>query len=138
MNKPFGIKEFIVRWAFGLILVCASFNASGYSMIHWLVNIFPQITPAFAVCAILLLIGWAIYLRATFRSLGGVGIVLLVALLAAVVWWFWDLGWLSLENFSFLAWLGNVAVSLVLAIGISWSHIRRKITGQQDVDDVQV
>ena len=28
-------------------------------------------------------------------------------------------------------------LSLVLATGMSWSHIRRKMTGQIDVDDVE-
>ena len=137
-NKPFGFKEFFFRWLFALFLVCASFNSSGYSMLHWLKAVFPAITPAFAVCFVLILIGWGIYLRATMRSLGSVGVVLLILLLAAIIWLLWDMGWLSLDNFTAVSWLGNLGVSLVLAVGISWSHIRRKITGQQDVDDVQV
>jgi hypothetical protein len=30
-----------------------------------------------------------------------------------------------------------VVLSGILAIGVSWSHIRRRITGQVDVDDVE-
>ena len=136
-TKPFGAKAFFLRWAFAFFLVCVSFNATGYSLLHWLKSIFPAITPAFAVCFVLVLIGWGIYIRATVRSLGSIGVVLLSLLLVALIWLIWDMGWLSIGNFNALSWLGNISVSLVLAVGISWSHIRRKITGQQDVDDVQ-
>jgi len=29
-----------------------------------------------------------------------------------------------------------ILISSILAVGISWSHIRRKISGQVDADDV--
>ncbi len=135
--KPFGFKEFFLRWGFAFFLVCVSFNSTGYSVLQWLIRVFPEITPSLAVCFVLVLIGWGIYIRATLRSLGSTGVVLLTLLLAAIIWLIWDLGWLSLTNFTAVSWLGNLGVSLVLAVGISWSHIRRKITGQQDVDDVQ-
>lgn len=136
-NKPFGFKEFFLRWLFAFFLVCASFNSSGYSLLHWFKVVFPSITPAFAVCFILVLIGWGIYIRATLRSLGSVGVILLLLLLGAIIWLLWDMGWLLLSDFTAVSWLGNIGISVVLAVGISWSHIRRKITGQQDVDDVQ-
>ena len=28
-------------------------------------------------------------------------------------------------------------LSLILAVGLSWSHIRRRLTGQVDVDDLE-
>ena len=28
-------------------------------------------------------------------------------------------------------------LALILAVGLSWSHIRRQLTGQVDVDDVE-
>ena len=33
-------------------------------------------------------------------------------------------------------WLGILALSLVLGIGLSWSHVRRHLAGQHDVDDI--
>ena len=33
--------------------------------------------------------------------------------------------------------LGPPTNSLLLATGMSWSHIRRRLTGQLDVDDVE-
>ena len=37
-----------------------------------------------------------------------------------------------------IGWVGiMVVISGVLATGISWSHIRRRMTGQVDVDEVE-
>jgi hypothetical protein len=35
-----------------------------------------------------------------------------------------------------MIWIGLVMVATILAIGMSWSHVRRRLTGQADVDDV--
>ena len=83
----------------------------------------------------MLLIGWVIYLRATVRSLGVVGTTLAIALVAALVWWAFDVGWLARGDSQVLTWVGIVFISLVLGAGMSWSHIRRRLSGQLDVDD---
>jgi hypothetical protein len=68
--------------------------------------------------------------------MGWLGIALGTALFACFIWLLIDFGLLSLESTSALAWLALVLVSLLLATGMSWSHIRRKLSGQLDVDDV--
>jgi len=45
-------------------------------------------------------------------------------------------GLLALDNRDINTWLGLFALSLVLGIGLSWSIVRRKLSGQADVDDV--
>jgi len=47
-----------------------------------------------------------------------------------------DWGVLSLSNPSLNTWLGLFALSLILGIGLSWSIVRRRLSGQADVDDV--
>ena len=48
----------------------------------------------------------------------------------------YDLGLLSLENRDLNMWLGIFALSLVLGIGLSWSIVRKRLSGQYDMDDV--
>ena len=62
--------------------------------------------------------------------------LLVAALFGALVWVLIDWGILTLENPSVTVWLALLALSLVLGIGLSWSIIRRKLTGQTDVDDI--
>ena len=79
----FSIINFFWRWLFAFLLVGLTYNPTEYSLYHWLSDALPNysaITPVMAVSALLLLIGWVIYLRATVRSLGMVGTTLAVAL----------------------------------------------------------
>lgn len=131
-------KGFGWRLLFALILVIATYNPTTYSYFHWFKLDFPSVTAIKAVCGIVLIIGWVVYLRATLRSLGKIGLGLAGAFLAAFIWLLVDLGMLSLGSRSAVAWLVLLVLALVLAIGMSWSFIRRRLSGQLDTDDVDV
>jgi hypothetical protein len=83
-----------------------------------------------------LLIGWIIFARATLLSLGWLGITLGAAVFVVLIWLLVDLGWISVESTGVITWLTLIVISLILAVGLSWSHIRRRLTGQFDVDDM--
>lgn len=135
MNN-FGFNQFFIRFLFALILVLCTYNPS-YSFTHWLLNAFPNnITPYIAIAGLLLTIGWVIYIRATILSLGVLGITLAAALFASFVWLFIYLGLLDLDSVSIFSWLVLVMLSILLGLGMSWSHIRRKLSGQVDTDRV--
>ena len=74
--------------------------------------------------------------RATWRSIKIWGIILVVALIAALVWLIVDLGVLDLANTGTVSWVILIALATLMAIGISWSHIRRRLTGQVDTDEL--
>ncbi|MFT7263982.1 MAG: hypothetical protein ACI9A2_002050 [Halioglobus sp.] len=46
-----------------------------------------------------------------------------------------DFGLINMEATGVLTYVALVLLSLILAIGMSWSHIRRRLSGQFDVDD---
>jgi hypothetical protein len=97
---------------------------------------FPQVTPLQAVCGIVLLIAWIVFLGATLKSIGVFGMVLAFALFAALIWLLASWGWLSLSNTNALTWVGLVVLAFILAVGMSWSHLYRRWTGQATVDEV--
>jgi hypothetical protein len=35
-----------------------------------------------------------------------------------------------------MVWVGLLVLAAVLAMGMSWSHLRRQMSGQADVDEV--
>ncbi|MFT5067640.1 MAG: ABC-type Fe3+ transport system permease subunit, partial [Reinekea sp.] len=72
----------------------------------------------------------------TLRSIGLFGMLLVLAVAGTLLWVLFDQGIIDLTNPTINTWLGIVVMSLVLAIGLSWSIVRRKISGQTDVDDV--
>ena len=65
------------------------------------------------------------------------GIVLVAAIVGALIWVLIDYGILTLQNPSLNLWLGILALSVVLGIGLSWSIIRQRLSGQATVDEVQ-
>ena len=127
---------FLIRAVLSLVLVLLTFNPSGYSYVHMVADGFPSITPVEAVLGILLLIMWIVFLGATLKSIGLVGMVLAFALCAAVIWMIVSWGWVSLENTSALTWIGLVVLALIMAIGMAWAHLYRRWTGQTTVDEL--
>lgn len=136
--SSFTFVGFLVRWAVALVLVLATFNPTDWSLVGWIESTgFNQDLPLKALLAVVLLIGFIIYLRATMRSIGPIGIGLIVVLFAIMAWvvvTYAGTDWLTGE---ILIWIGLVAVATIMAIGLSWSHIRRRLTGQYDIDDVE-
>ena len=134
--KPINATGIGIRFLFALTLVLCTYNPSEYSYFHWFKNTLPDFTPQLAVSGIVLIIGWVIYIRATLRSLGPIGLTLAALFFGAFIWLFIDIGWLSLDSVTVLSWVAIVLLSAILAIGMSWSHIRRRFSGQVDADDV--
>ena len=134
MAASFQFSSFLIRFFIALVLVFVSFNPSGYSFFHSVTQqLFPL--PVLLLVGVVLLIGWVIFLRATLRSLGPIGITLSVALFACLVWVAIYYNVLSVGSTIFV-YIILVVVSAVLGIGMSWSHVRRRMSGQADIDDV--
>jgi predicted cation transporter len=127
---------FVIRWLIALVLVSATWNPTEWNFIRWVAENGGANLPVSVLSGLVLLIGYIIYLRATLRSIGPVGMGLVVAVFGALIWVLVDQGVLSTENTALNQWLAIVACSLVLGIGLSWSIVRRRISGQADVDDV--
>ena len=126
---------FLIRAAFALTLVLLTYNPSGYSFVHMLKTGFPAITPLEAVLGLLLLIGWAVFLRATLHSIGALGMVLLLAFFGALIWLIVSWGWVKLSSTGALVWISLIVLSLILAVGMSWASLYRRWSGQATVED---
>lgn len=139
-KNNFNGQSFLIRLIFALLLVYLTYNPSGYSFYHWAKEaIFGESlapTPAFAMSAVVLLIGWTVYIRATLQSLGGFGLALAFSFFAIIVWWLIDIGLFSIDNVSIVSYIVLFLLAAILATGMSWSHIRRRMSGQLDVDDI--
>ncbi len=129
---------FLIRLVMALVLVLASYNPSGYSYFHWLKSSLPDAISALqALCGVMLLIGWVMFIRAGRRSLGFAGFVLASAFFATLFWLLLDWGLVSADNRNAITWLVEIMLAGMLAIGMSWSHVRRRMSGQVDVDETE-
>ena len=136
MATQFNIGSFFLRWLFALALVFGTYNPSEISYFHWVSGNSSDFGPVMALVGLLLLISWIIFLRASFQSLGLLGLSLWAAVFGCIIWLLIDRGLLSLESTGAITWIILVVLSLTLATGMSWSHIRRRLTGQVDVDEL--
>jgi hypothetical protein len=136
-RAAFSTGSFITRWVIALALVMATFNPTAYSYVDWLLADWPgDNLPLKALVGVVLLILYVIFLRSTWRSIGPFGLFLAALFFATAFWVLISYGWLDPTRATLMTWLALVVVATILAIGMSWSHLRRQMSGQADVDDV--
>jgi hypothetical protein len=126
----------LTRWLAAFALLAVTFNPTPYNYISWMQDFGRQNLSVAVLAGLILLVCYIIFLRATLRSIGAVGVVLLLAIAGALIWVLHDFGILALDNQSVNVWLGLLSLSVVLGVGLGWSHVRRALTGQTDVDDI--
>ena len=135
-NKGFGMGGFLLRLILALIVVFATYNPEDTSYYHWVYEDLANFTALKAFIGVILLIGWIILLRATFGSLGFIGVVLAIAFFGLAIWLIIDVMGLSTDNQRVITYIIGIMIACVLSIGVSWSHVRRRLTGQIDTDTV--
>jgi len=135
-RKSFGWDGFLLRFAFAIILVFATYNAEGISYYHWVSETLADFSVVKAFVGVILLIGWIILIRATLGSLGFIGIILAAAFFGLAIWLIIDVLGLSADNFRIISYIVGIMLASVLSIGVSWSHVRRRISGQIDTDEL--
>lgn len=136
-TAEFDWSGFVIRLVATLVLVLATYNPSGWSFVHWLQNAFSNqaLGPEHFVVGVIILIGWVILMAATQRSIGTFGLILVAALFGGIVWMLIDFGILRIDSVAEFTWVVLIILSVMLTIGLSWSHVWRRLTGQFEVDD---
>ncbi|MCC1493591.1 DUF6524 family protein [Cognatishimia sp. F0-27] len=129
--------SFLLRWLFAFLLIAATYNPTQWNYVRWAQSNWGEQLPMIVLAGLLLTIGFIIYLRATLRSIGAGGMVLVLALVAAILWVAQDFGLFDPSDPTLATWVGIFALSVVLGVGLSWSIIRRRLSGQVDMDDVE-
>ena len=124
----------LVRLVAALALVLLTYNPTGHSFYHWAMRDFANLTALKAFSGALLLVGWVICIRAALTSLGALGLVLSALVLGTMVWVLTDYGILNPDRPSLLSWISLIIIGIILGIGLSWSLLRTRVTGQVEVD----
>ena len=126
---------FLIRWlaAFGLLAI--TFNPTDLNYIHWAQVAWSTSTPLVVLAGLVLLVAYVLFFTAVLRGIGVIGVVLILAVFAALIWVLLDFGWIDINNPSALTWLGLTVMATVLAIGMYWAIVWRRMSGQLEVDD---
>lgn len=135
-GSSFGFPNLLVRWLAAVFLVLATYNPSGTSYIHWLTDTTDTRWSLKALIGIVMAVMNLTFFFATVRSLGITGILAAAIFCVTVVWTLQDHGYLhSLTNWTWVTVI-LILVGSVQAVGVSWSHIRGRLSGQADSNDV--
>ena len=127
----------LIRILVAAIIVLGTYNPSGKSVYHWVVNN-DNPTDAWvilgAIVAILLNIGLII---AAWKALGMVGTIVLLVFFAAIYYLSLQEGWISPDNVDSVQWGGLILYSVFLGIGLAGAILWRRATGQVVVDEAE-
>ena len=136
MFESFGIQRFVTRWLEAMFLVLASYNPSGYSYYHWISELDVGNWVLKLLVGVVLAILYATFGLATQRSLGRLGIAAWLLFFAVVTWTIIDLGLLRIAGSGTVATIVLVNLANLLAVGVSWSYVRARLSGQADTNNV--
>lgn len=136
-SSEFNALSLLWRFLFALLLILATYNPSGVSAFHWIRSALAngELGPEHFFVGSLLVIGWAILVVATLKSLSAFGVVIAAVAIGTFVWLLVDLGVLGAGSATAIAWISLVCLAALLTVGLAWSHIWRRLTGQFNVDD---
>lgn len=136
-SRDLTLSGLLMRFIAALVLVMGTYNPTQYSAFAWIRTAIANsdIGALHFFVVVLLLIGWTVYLVASFRSLGTLGMVLGALFFAALIWLLTDFGLLATDSLTSITWIILVCFAALLSIGVAGSHLWRRLTGQLEVDD---
>lgn len=125
----------ISRMLIAAIVVFATYNPSGSSIFHWVINNENRADAWVILVAIVAILANFALLIAAWKALGKLGTIIVVIFFAALVYLSLQEGWVSAGNRVSLEWLALILYSAFLGIGLSGAIIWRRATGQVVTDE---
>ena len=133
LEKQLGWDGFLIRWLAMIVLVFTTYNGSSFNFVTWVLRGSWNHAPFMLCVGAVLGIAYLFVIRATAQSLGSTGTILFVALFAGIIWALVALGLITLKEHTVVLYAVLICIATLLAVGMSWSIIQRRITGQIDV-----
>lgn len=132
----FNSASVMERWVAAVCVVFATYNTSGYSYYHWVFNGDSSNWALKLFFGLILLTLYSVFSMVMWRGMGPVGIALGITTLTSVVWILerWDL--LSLATHNTVATVVGFMIATLFGFGMSFMHLRTRLTGQTDTRDV--
>lgn len=123
---------FLKRWLLTVVVVFGTYNPSGVSYFHWVIES-DEVTSLHVFVGILLLCSAAAIGRMAFLSLGYFGLTAtLLTLIFGVVLGaglgLFELMDVEITTYTILFW-----TTLTLGVGVSWPFVQKHISGERDI-----
>lgn len=131
----FGLYSIFLRWLLVAGIVFATYNPSGRSFFHWAPEADVDFSLKLAVGLVLLTANLTL-LNLALRSLGYIGTFLVAISTISIAVTLERLELVRLETRDSLVLYIILFLTLALTLGVCWSAIRTRISGQVDSDDI--
>lgn len=122
-TTPFTFVRFALRWTVSAFLLFGTYNPSGTSYYHWLVNRDGTYLSLKIMVGLFLVWAYLALLPIVWGSMGPVGIGVTVAILATGGLVLWDYGLLEHIDPTFYPYAALASLATVLALGLTWGHV---------------
>lgn len=133
MNR-FGLDSFLLRFTIAAVVVFATYNAEGFSCFHWILNNLGDLNLYMAAGAVILVLSWIMLIRASIISLSLIGFSLITVAFALLAWYIIHQLKLNASSKGAIIYIIELAIALVLSVGVPWSNIKRKLSRQAKTD----
>jgi Family of unknown function (DUF6524) len=125
----FTLASFFIRWLAITALVLATYNPSGYSYLHWLTEWQPEQLALKAAVGLIIAGLFSLILVAVWLVLRLIGILTLAGIVLSLAVAAWQFGLVPATPGS-VQFLMLAGLATALTLGVSYAHIRYRLTGQ--------
>ncbi len=132
-RNSFGMKAFGTRFLYLLVLIFLTYNPSHYSLIDWMQYELSSFSIGIGIIVIIL---WCVVLWFVYLGSGWLGLLLGTTVIGLLLWMAKDIGLIHFNNITMNVIIAEISLALLFTLGLSWAHIRRRISGQLSTDDI--
>ncbi|TCP41786.1 DUF6524 family protein [Rhodovulum marinum] len=125
------MSGFLLRWVFAAILLAAAYNPTQYNYITWAQANYETDQKALVIgLGAMLAIAFLIYVFGTLRSIGLMGLVLIVVIFGLLGYILVDKGIIQPGMTAMNIWGGIAILSFILAAAMGWRRPARSSAGK--------
>ena len=122
-----GLTRFLSRWLLSLVTVFAIYNVRGHSLYHvWFTENSFQLSLK-VLSTMLILLALIIIVRATLRAINIVGLVVLTAIVATVVWVLSDYDFVTVTGEALTIYFAQIVLATALGLGMTLGHVEDRL-----------
>lgn len=127
LGPPMTVGRFATRWGFSAFLLFSTYNPSGHSYYHWVVQGDGGDVPLKLTAGLFLLWTYASVFPIVWTSMGPIGLGMSAALMSAFSLVAWDYGLLDQVSPSFFPYALIGSFATIIAVGLTWGHLNLQL-----------
>jgi uncharacterized protein DUF6524 len=122
-----GFTGFLVRWLLSLAVVFSVYNVRGQSLYHvWLTQNEFQLSLK-VLSTMLILLALVVIIRATLQAINLVGLIVLTAIVATVVWVLSDYEFVTVTGEALTIYFAQIILATALGLGMTLGKVQRQL-----------